>query len=278
MKFGKPWLVAALLSLLIACGGGDNSSSSSTASNTPVVRSETLPFSSRILQDSYPLTVLLPPAYSEMTQALPVILVLDGRWHQARVADEVAAIGTAAIVVGIGNDTRREPDFVPPDFHGTLPGLGDGQADLYVAMLRDEVLPLLEQRYRIDPSQRYLMGHSLGGLLVEYALLNDNPNEPTYRGYFASDASNFNVDYLDQLEQRLYQESSRLPVKLFVGSATAGNNTLAQHVGRAMESHHYPELQLTIRSYQTDHNAIMALAVPDAMSFFFASAAGSSTP
>ena len=279
MHISTSWLIAPLLSLLVACGGGDGSSGShATTSSHQELRGETLAFSSRIMQDSYPLTVLLPGDYANQTEPLPVILVLDGRWHQQRVADEVAAIGTAAIVVGIGNDARREPDFIPPNFNGALSGMSSGLADQYVAMLRDEVLPLLEARYRINSSQRYLMGHSLGGLLVEYALLSDNPNAPTYRGYFASDASNFNFDYLDQLEQRFYQESSRVPVKLFIGSATSGNNTLAQHVGRAMEGHHYPELKLMISSYQTDHNGIMTLAVPDAMRFFFASVAQASTP
>lgn len=85
--------------------------------------------------------------------------------------------------------------------------------------------------------------------------------------------------FLAQAARRhgLYVLGGTLPVKLFIGSATAGNNTLAQHVGRAMEAHHYPGLQLNIASYQTDHNGIMALAVPDAMTFFFAASAAQAT-
>ena len=183
MKPTTRWMQIVLLSLLCACGGGSDSTENNRSH-------QTIDLNSGIMQDSYPLTVILPEDYANQVMPLPVILVLDGRWHQERVAEEVAATGTAAIVVGIGNDQRREPDFVPPDFHGSL-GLSDGLADDYVDMLRNEILPTLEQRYNINPEQRYIVGHSLGGLLVEYALLTDNPDDPTFRGYCMSDSSNF---------------------------------------------------------------------------------------
>lgn len=270
MRSPMRWMLSALLSLLCACGGGGGGSGSEGSSD-PAENNRThqiVALSSGIMRDNYPLTVILPADYANQVTPLPVILVLDGRWHQERVADEVAATGTAAIVVGIGNDQRREPDFVPPDFHGSL-GLNDGLADDYVDMLRHEILPTLEQRYNIDPERRYIVGHSLGGLLVEYALLTDNPDDPTFRGYFMSDASNFSADYLQQLEANFYQHATRLPVAIYCASAAAGNNQIAQLVARQMEQHSYPELQMTIRSYDTGHDGIMAPAVRDGMRFFF---------
>jgi predicted alpha/beta superfamily hydrolase len=261
MKPTMRWMQIVLLSLLCACGGGSDSTENNRSH-------QTINLSSGIMRDNYPLTVILPADYANQVMPLPVILVLDGRWHQQRVADEVAATGTAAIVVGIGNDQRREPDFVPPDFHGSF-GLSDGLADDYVDMLRNEILPTLEQRYNINPEQRYIVGHSLGGLLVEYALLTDNPDNPTFRGYFISDASNFSADYLRQLEANFYQHTTRLPVALYCASATTGNNQIAQLVARQMEQHSYPELRMTIHSYETGHDGVMAPAVRDGMRFFF---------
>lgn len=259
------WLT--LGGLLLACGGGGSGSAEYAA--TSHYSSESVPLTSRIMQYDYPLTVQLPTNYGTTQDALPVILVLDGIWHQSNVANSVAATGTRAIIVGIGNNQRREPDFIPPAFNGELSGMADGDADHYVAMLRDEILPLLEQRYRIDPSRRYLVGHSLGGLLVEYALLTDNPNSPLFHGYFASDASNFNYEYLANLETLFYPQTKSLPVKFFIASASHGNGLRAEYVGRLMEEHHYPGLDLTIRSYETDHNGVMSLATPEAMQFFF---------
>jgi len=263
------WLT--LCTLVLACGGGDNSSQS----NTSFYSSESVSLQSSNMQDDYPLTVLLPADYTTTQDTLPLVLVLDGIWHQSNVANSVRATGTRAIIVGIGNNQRREPDFVPPAFNGQLPGTADGDADHYVAMLRDEILPLLEQRYRIDPARRYLVGHSLGGLLAEYALLTDNPDTPLFRGYFASDSSNFNYEYLANLETLFFQQTRTLPVQLFIASATSGNGVRAQYVGRLMEEHHYPALELTIRSYTTDHNGVMSLATPEAMAFFFSPSSAS---
>lgn len=266
-----------LCSLVLACGGGGSSSDNlSPQSNTTPYNSENISLQSRNMQDDYPLTVMLPGNYTATQDVLPLILVLDGVWHLNNVVNVVETNGTRAVIVGIGNNQRREPDFVPPQFNGSFPELQDGNADRYMAMLRDEMIPLLEQRYRIDSTRRYLIGHSLGGLLVEYALLTDNPDSPLFHGYLAADASNFNYEYLANLETLFYQQTKTLPVQLFVGSADNGIGQRAQYVGRLIEAHHYQSLQLNIRNYATDHGGIMSVALPDAIQFFFPPSAASS--
>lgn len=45
-----------------------------------------------------------------------------------------------------------------------------GQAAAYLQFLRDEALPVLERRYRIDPAKRIFVGHSYGALLGLHVL------------------------------------------------------------------------------------------------------------
>ena len=88
-------------------------------------------------------------------------------------------------------------------------------------------------------------------------------------GWHPENLKGIPADYLQQLEANFYQHTTRLPVAIYCASATTGNNQIAQLVARQMEQHHYPELQMTIRSYETRHNGIMAPAVRDGMRFFF---------
>ena len=85
MKPTTRWMQIVLLSLLCACGGGSDSTENNRSH-------QTIDLNSGIMQDSYPLTVILPEDYANQVMPLPVILVLDGRWHQERVADTGATL------------------------------------------------------------------------------------------------------------------------------------------------------------------------------------------
>jgi hypothetical protein len=48
---------------------------------------------------------------------------------------------------------------------------GTGGAPDFVRFLTDELVPLIEAEYRVDPQHRALFGHSFGGLFAFHALL-----------------------------------------------------------------------------------------------------------
>lgn len=141
------------------------------------VRGEAFRLESASVGRGYDIYVRLPPDYDPDGLAYPVVYLLDG--------DSLFPILAAnhlflhyddglpeAVIVGIaygGFDpgvNRRNIDFQSPD-----PELAEGQAgaEAFHTFLTDELMPLIEGRFHVDPEQRVLFGQSRGGNLVLYS-------------------------------------------------------------------------------------------------------------
>jgi predicted alpha/beta superfamily hydrolase len=122
--------------------------------------------------------VYLPESYGDATeQRYPVLYALDGSGqagHTARSAALLARLRLLpeVIVVGIPSvdDRTRARDYTPPDIRQDVDVADSprGQADRFLAFLRDELIPEIERRYRAA-APRLLAGHSRGGLFVLYS-------------------------------------------------------------------------------------------------------------
>ncbi len=81
-----------------------------------------------------------------------------------------------AVVVGIafahGDDGQfsRVRDLTPVQ-EDSWKSYETGGAPAYLKFLEFEVLPFVEQKYRVDPKRRILSGHSLGGSFGTWVLL-----------------------------------------------------------------------------------------------------------
>ena len=142
------------------------------------VVSRMIEFPSKILGETRRLLVSLPRGYDRSTQAYPVLYLMDGAQQiemvgaLARALADSGAVIPELIVVGITN-TNRERDMtyeknVP--FGGPLSAAGG--APLFVRMIREEVVPLVEKTFRTAPF-RILHGHSLGGYVAARTFLNE---------------------------------------------------------------------------------------------------------
>ena len=159
------------------------------SAQVPVTTSGTDQFTmkSRTNGVEYRVDVWLPPGLDTMTARPPVFLMTDGNltFHTAHETIAMLAIGgevAPVIVVGVSypeTDGRgytpsyvvhRTRDYTPTNDAG-MPGGGGSAA--FLAFLKDELLPVVESRYRADPTRRGLGGHSLGGLFGTYALLHE---------------------------------------------------------------------------------------------------------
>jgi predicted alpha/beta superfamily hydrolase len=121
----------------------------------------------------------LPEDYWKSGTSYPAIYLLDGGntfplmaayHHYLRFGDESPPV----ILVGISYaaDTFMEGNYRSTDF--TAPSEERdfwGGANDFQAVLRDELLPLIEESYRADPASRVIFGHSLGGQFVLYTAL-----------------------------------------------------------------------------------------------------------
>lgn len=169
------------------------------------------------LESSYP-TIYLPDAYFYfgMVTDLTRIMVLCGEFPET-------------IVVGIGypmhkplaevtTEVRRlrTRDLTPvPDPAEAFDGEPGGGAPAFLSFIQAELIPLIEQEYRAEPSSRVLAGHSGGGLFALYSLFHQ---PDLFAGYSVASPSLYwgnrvTFDY----EAAFAKDRTSLPVKLYLG-------------------------------------------------------------
>ena len=117
-------------------------------------------------------TVQLPNSYDDQsTFRYPVLYVLDGESnldYTVAVTSYLAenALIPEMIVVGLDAGATRNIDYMPAFDANNSTSSG---ADLFLDYLEKELIPEVEESYRTAPL-RLISGHSMGGILVTYAL------------------------------------------------------------------------------------------------------------
>jgi len=136
----------------------------------------------------YELYIQLPASYKKSTAAYPLIVVNDSRFAFPLASGAMQLMGDRvvkeAIVVVIsyskGDDytISRTRDYTPtyspnePNGHSVAARQVSGHAGEYAAFLADQVIPLMQKNYRVDSKNKIFVGHSFGGLLGSYILVN----------------------------------------------------------------------------------------------------------
>lgn len=176
---------------------------------------------SSVLGETRTVMVQLPQSYlAQPDRDYPLILLVDADWNfglVAAYADYFASLGRFPehIVVGVTNVSRNR-DFVPrpdPNFPET------GGADDFVAFLAEELIPLLEENYRLA-DQRIFFGHSFGGTLGFHILFN---RPELFDAYIPTSASTWVADQVLFEEAENFLAREDLP-PVFVYFAVAGDD------------------------------------------------------
>ena len=141
------------------------------------LRGDAFRLESPALGRGFDIYVRLPPDYDPDGPAYPVVYLLDGDSlfpilaanHLFLTYDEGLP---EAVVVGIAyggfepSVNRRSLDFQSPD-EDVSPE--DAGAERFHTFLTDELIPVIEARFHVDPDRRVLFGQSRGGNLVLYS-------------------------------------------------------------------------------------------------------------
>jgi predicted alpha/beta superfamily hydrolase len=149
-------------------------------------------FESSVIGDQLEITVAIPLTYNEWSDPpLPAIYVLDPMLTFDMVMGFTRLFATLSggafpqtLVVGVGYPTRqlsesterRIRDFTPtladfpPEIPGDVPKYGVGGAPKLLESLATEIIPGIQTRYQVHPTDRMLIGWSLGGLFGLYSL------------------------------------------------------------------------------------------------------------
>lgn len=150
---------------------------------------EIVSLTSKVNGVDYQLYVKLPRGYGEGDKTYPLLLTLDADYQFAIAANQADRLAThhqapEMIVVSIGyaydpDDMlayriNRTRDYTPAhtDEGGYGPDIQkySGGGEAFAKAIEDEILPLVEKRYRVDPSERVFVGHSYGGLYGAWLL------------------------------------------------------------------------------------------------------------
>ena len=149
----------------------------------------------------YELLIALPSDYRKTKKSYPVVYMLDADYSFALVRNVVQHLVERQdlpplILVAIaypGAASSREiyrmnrtrdytPVYAPDGGYGAEYQKVSGGAQKFRAFFARELSPYIERRYRVDPGDRTLIGHSYGGLFAVYVLL----TEPAlFRRYIA---------------------------------------------------------------------------------------------
>lgn len=218
-----------------------------------VLASELRMIDSKATDRKYRITISLPLGYAKSpdeswpfndTPALwPVVYVLDGNWYANMVTDMIRPTAwcgsiTDAIVVGIGypesdnpieafreSFTRRNADLTPVRDEAEEQSMQrqhkrptpTGDSGNFLKFIKDELIPMIEQDYRADPSRRILVGHSYGGLFGAFAMFEAPGLFDTL--ILGSPTLTYGSRVMFQHEAAFAKAHTRLPAKvyLFVG-------------------------------------------------------------
>lgn len=149
---------------------------------------ETIHIHAKSNNKDYELYVQLPKSYQDTQKSYPIIIVNDSSWGFPIANGAMTLMGgnvvQEAIVVGVsyakGEDRTisRTRDYTPtyspnePNGHSSEARKVSGHAKEYTAFLAEQVIPLMQKKYRVDMTNKIFVGHSFGGLLGCYILVN----------------------------------------------------------------------------------------------------------
>jgi predicted alpha/beta superfamily hydrolase len=148
-----------------------------------------LPIRSSVLNEDRTAEIILPADFStSSSDKCDAIYVLDGiRAYHYVAYDYLKGEGfipKRTILVGLlgpKDAHTRYRDFTP-----TRTSPDSGGADRYLRFLKDELVPLINKRYRTGSERSALVGGSLGGLFTIHAMLN---SPALFKSYVAIDPS-----------------------------------------------------------------------------------------
>lgn len=251
--------IASLLLVLAGCGGGGGGSTPSPPSTpTGEAKTETLTVASSYTGMTYPVTVYLPAGYATSTGPKRVLYSMDHDLQFGVVRQFVELKHLDVIIVSIGAiaSDRRFVDF-------DLPG-----AQPYFRFLTLELIPRIEAQYRIDTTQRSLLGYSLSGLMDVIAIFQEDPSSRYFKGYVITDPSlQFHTNELLAADQQLWDTTHNLAITVHhcSTSGSAPYNTLPLQ----MKARGYQGLDYRFEVYPYSHAAVLGPCVSDGLDYLF---------
>jgi len=209
-------------------------------------------------QQEYKIYVHFPTSYSTSDATYPVIYGLDADIGFGSAAEmstlfpvrnempEIILVGIAYGAYPGQEGNNRTRDFTPTavvDFPSS------GGAEKFLRFIRDELIPMIDTKYRTIPSDKTLSGASLGGLFSLYVLF-EHPG--IFNRYKISSPSLWwDDDITFELEKKYAEGHTDLQARVFlsVGDVERTADSWKKMV-QALEERNYSNLKLTSMMFE----------------------------
>ncbi len=248
-------IVLQTCAMMVLISGIACSQNEATPARVEIFGSQLLHISSPTAGKDYDIDVQLPGNYSDTSRTFPTIYVIDAQWDFALVQ---ALYGQqyfdgfipACIVVGItwggvhpNYDSLRALDL-SPTFNNQVPHSGNGPK--FLSFIKNELVPMIDSRYRTDKKDRTLMGSSFGGLFTLYALFDETSLFNRY--ILTSPYLGWDNRAIDSFEKQYASKRADIPVRVFIAEGGLEPNVpeFTQYVDQ-LKSKGYAGLDLTTR-------------------------------
>lgn len=136
---------------------------------------------SKETNSSFILYIYLPPTYTDTQKKYPLMILNDASvsiglaqstFDCLTLLQEIPEVIVVGITYPLGGNLEiarnRFRDMTPTHSAGFDPS---GKAGSYIAFIRNELLPYINNNYRVDTTDKCFYGHSLGGLLGAHILV-----------------------------------------------------------------------------------------------------------
>ena len=229
------------------------------------------------IEQTFQIDVSFPMDYQMSSEDYPVVYLLDGNYafpavdYNSRVLQmglEIPGIILVAIGYEVDNDLEamilRTRDLVPtfdaawteesrnaPPPNALPENISPGGADEFLKFINNELKPVINARYRADPSDQTLVGYSFGGLFSLFTLFN---HPDSFDRYVIGSPSIWWHDQVSfDYEEQYAQAHSDLAKTVFIssggleepqGSEAFGMISNAREMDRRLRARGYPNLQL----------------------------------
>lgn len=232
-----------VLTVILLITGAISTASADSLANAPlfeITGSTVHTIEATPFDRSYDLYIKLPPGYGKkenQDRRYPVIYFNDAGYCW------LTAVGITrapfnfggyekAILVGLSyahgenSIASRTRDLTPTNVNG--PKYVTGGARAYLSFLKDDIVPFVEKKFRVDPKRRMLVGQSYGGLFGAYTLI----EEPgLFHDYILTSPSLWHDDQsIFALEQKAATAGKKLSGRVYF--AIGATETPAIHGGR----------------------------------------------
>ncbi len=215
-----------------------------------ILDSEMKTIKSAIVGQDYLIKVRLPHDYANTTKKYPVLYLLDGDHAFAMATDIVQyllygehipdllivspAYGSKESLLE-GGRNRRNRDLFPflSEASDEQPG-----ANRFLRFFEQELIPFIENNYRIDSRERTLFGYSAGGFFALYTLFT---NPELFKNYIVVDGFD---RYFQEIEKGYARDHRRLPAKLWIAAPALDRAKIVAEFADTLKTRNYADFQV----------------------------------